>query len=136
MLFLSYIKLPIHFLHFKWKSVELLVVFTLRNVVVRRPVTPGGLNNIYATLPRSLKSELLVSSVVEDPAVAAERRELTASKSVSELSQIRSFSDLPIPESLERLMTRAGTNPAEPGDPRSVATRPGGRAGGRDSPAS
>jgi hypothetical protein len=88
-----------------------------------RPVTPSGLKeNIYATLPKSLKAELLVSSCVEDPELAAERRELTKSKSVSELSQIRSIADFPIPENLERLMSRAGTNPAEPTD-RSVQDR-------------
>ena len=60
-----------------------------------------------------------MSSVVEDPAVVAERREVTASKSVSELSQIRSLSDLPIPEQLERLISRpALPHPGEAGEAR------------------
>ena len=93
-----------------------------------RPVTPSNLSlqgNIYATLPKSLKAELLVSSVVEDPLLAAERIQLTSSKSVSELSQIRSLADFPLPENIERLMSRAATNPGEQAD-RSV---PSGRRG-------
>jgi hypothetical protein len=98
-----------------------------------RPVTPGGLKeSIYATLPKSLKAELLVSSCVEDPELAAERRQLTTSKSISELSQIRSLSDFPIPENLERLMSRAGTNPAESAD-RSVQDRTAARLAAAES---
>ena len=36
---------------------------------------------------------------------------LTQSKSVSELSQIKSISEFPIPEKIERLISRSGTNP-------------------------
>merc|ERR1719458_1690017 len=83
-----------------------------------RPVTPGSTNEngIYATLPKSLKAELLVGSVVEDPEVVAQRRQIASSKSVSELSQVRSLSDFPIPENLERLMSRSATNHAEPAE--------------------
>merc|ERR1711936_160781 len=87
-----------------------------------RPVTPGSTNEngIYATLPKSLKAELLVGSVVEDPEVVAQRMQITSSKSVSELSQVRSLSDFPIPENLERLMSRSATNHAEPAEQRLV----------------
>ena len=87
-----------------------------------RPVTPGSTNEngIYATLPKSLKAELLVGSVVEDPEVVAQRRQIASSKSVSELSQVRSLSDFPIPENLERLMSRSATNHAEPAEQRLV----------------
>merc|ERR1712130_177036 len=83
-----------------------------------RTVTPGSTNEngIYATLPKSLKAELLVGSVVEDPEVVAQRRQIASSKSVSELSQVRSLSDFPIPENLERLMSRSATNHAEPAE--------------------
>merc|ERR1712038_2106032 len=83
-----------------------------------RPVTPGNTNEngIYATLPKSLKAELLVGSTVEDPDVVAKRMEIANSKSVSELSQVRSFSDFPIPENIERLMSRSATNHAEPAE--------------------
>merc|ERR1719495_2411375 len=83
-----------------------------------RPVTPGNTNEngIYATLPKSLKAELLVGSTIEDPDVVAKRMEIANSKSVSELSQVRSFSDFPIPENIERLMSRSATNHAEPAE--------------------
>merc|ERR1712038_819519 len=89
-----------------------------------RPVTPGSTNEngIYATLPKSLKAELLVGSVVEDPEVVAQRMQIASSKSVSELSQVRSLSDFPIPENLERLMSRSATNHAEPAEQSSRPT--------------
>jgi len=64
--------------------------------------------NIYATLPKSLKSELLVSSSEEDPELIASRMELVNSKSVSELSQIKSLADFPVPETVEKLMEKLG----------------------------
>ena len=87
-----------------------------------RPVTPGNTNEngIYATLPKSLKAELLVGSTIEDPDVVAKRMEIANSKSVSELSQVRSFSDFPFPENIERLMSRSATNHAEPAEQRLV----------------
>ncbi len=57
-------------------------------------------------LPESLKTQVLVKSRVEDPEVRAQRKELTESKSVSELSQVTSLSDFPIPTTLERLMSK------------------------------
>merc|ERR1711974_164291 len=53
-----------------------------------------------------------------DPEVVAQRRQIASSKSVSELSQVRSLSDIPIPENLERLMSRSATNHAEPAEQR------------------
>ena len=61
-----------------------------------------------------------MGSVVEDPEVVAQRRQIASSKSVSELSQVRSLSDFPIPENLERLMSRSATNHAEPAEQRLV----------------
>merc|ERR1712038_772492 len=89
-----------------------------------RPVTPGNTNEngIYATLPKSLKAELLVGSTIEDPDVVAKRMQIANSKSVSELSQVRSLSDFPIPENLERLMSRSATNHAEPAEQSSRPT--------------
>ena len=70
----------------------------------------GG--NIYATLPKSLKSELVVRSRVEDPEVQVERKKLTESKSVSELAAITSLSDLPIPANIEKLIGKASATTA------------------------
>merc|ERR1719228_2609550 len=81
-----------------------------------RPITPGARSiteNMYASLPRSLKSELLVKTCVEDPEIQQERKALTESKSVSELSQIKSLSDIPIPENIEKLISRTATNKTE-----------------------
>jgi len=80
-----------------------------------RPVTPGSQSaqdNIYATLPKSLKAELLVSNTTEDQELVASRRELLASKSVSELSQIRSLSEIPIPDRIEKLISGIGSGPS------------------------
>merc|ERR1712042_342436 len=92
-----------------------------------RPITPGGRSiteNMYATLPKSLKSELLVKSCVEDPEVQQERMALTQSKSVSELSQIKSLSDIPIPENIEKLISRTATNKTESPEQQSIDSRP------------
>ena len=66
---------------------------------------PGKLQeNIYATLPRSLKSEVLVRIRVEDPEVLATRQEVVQSKSVGELAQLNSFSDFPLPTPIEKII--------------------------------
>jgi len=92
-----------------------------------RPITPGGRSiteNMYATLPKSLKSELLVKSCVEDPEVQQERMALTQSKSVSELSQIKSLSEFPIPDNIEKLISRTATNKNESPEQQSIDSRP------------
>ena len=58
--------------------------------------------SLYGSLPRSLKQDLLVKARVEEPEVLEARRAVVASKSVSELSQITSISDIPIPSTLSR----------------------------------
>ena len=58
-------------------------------------------------MPDSLKSQLLVKSKVEKPEVQKERAELVSSKSVSELSQVTTLSDFPIPTTLERMMSKS-----------------------------
>merc|ERR1719334_1847896 len=92
-----------------------------------RPITPGGRSiteNMYATLPKSLKSELLVKSCVEEPEVQKERMALTQSKSVSELSQIKSLSEFPIPDNIEKLISRTATNKTESPEQQSIDSRP------------
>ena len=63
--------------------------------------------SLYGSLPRSLKQDLLVKSRVEDPETLAERRAIVASKSVSELSQVTSFSDIPVPSSVSRVFHKS-----------------------------
>lgn len=55
------------------------------------------------TIPASLKSELIVTSTVEDPEVVARNKELIKNKSVSELSKIRGLEEFPIPDKIENL---------------------------------
>ena len=58
-------------------------------------------------VPESLKSQLLVKSKVEKPEVQKQRAELVSSKSVSELSQVTSLSEFPLPTTLERMVGRS-----------------------------
>ena len=51
-----------------------------------------------------------MKSCVEDPSVQLQNMELTQSKSVSELSQIKSIAEFPIPDKIERLISRSATN--------------------------
>ena len=67
-------------------------------------------NNIYATLPSSLKTDLQTRSRFEDPEIQDQRRQITQSKSVSELSQIQTLGDFPIPTTIEKLMQNRGHN--------------------------
>ena len=69
-------------------------------------------DTIYSTLPRSMKSELLVKSqVVKGDSSATShkiqaRRDLVSSKSVNELSQVRTLADVPIPSPIQNLMEK------------------------------
>ena len=60
----------------------------------------------YSTLPSSLKTNLLVGAKVEDQEKVYERAETIKAKSVSELSEIKTMSDIPIPSTLTRLAKR------------------------------
>ncbi len=54
--------------------------------------------SMYASLPRSLKAEVLVRTRVEDPDVLRQRKELVQSKSVGELAKVSGLADIPIPK--------------------------------------
>ena len=58
-------------------------------------------------MPESLRSEVLVKTKIEKPEVQRERAQLVSSKSVSELSQVTSLSDFPIPTTIERLVSKS-----------------------------
>jgi len=55
-------------------------------------------------LPRSLKSEVLVRTRVENPEVLENRRNIVQSKSVSELAQVNTLADFPLPTPIEHLI--------------------------------
>ena len=63
-------------------------------------------DKLYDTLPKSMKSELLVRARDEDPEVQKQRQELVRSKSPQELSQLSSISDFPIPANIEKLLQK------------------------------
>jgi len=65
-------------------------------------------STLHATLPRSLsEKQLLVRSRVEHADILAERRALVESKCVSELSQLSSFHDIPVPSTLSRFFRKS-----------------------------
>ena len=68
--------------------------------------------SLYNSLPNSLKSELMVKSRVEDPAVVEERKMIVQNKSVSDLSQIRSVKDFPVPASIENFFKQRLIDPS------------------------
>ena len=53
------------------------------------------------TIPTSMRSELLVTSKIEDPEIVARNKEIVKNKSVNELSQIRDISDFPVPDGIQ-----------------------------------
>merc|ERR1719510_1163972 len=73
----------------------------------REKVRSLSARNLHQSMPESLRSELLVKSKIEKPEVQRERAQLVSSKSVSELSQVTSLSDLPIPTTLERMISKS-----------------------------
>jgi hypothetical protein len=67
-------------------------------------VPPRKKENLRERLPESLKSECLVRAKIEkDEAVLKQRQELTRAKSPSELSEIRSFKDIPVPAFVQNI---------------------------------
>ena len=71
-------------------------------------------DDIYASLPRSLKDQLIVRTKVEEnEEVLAARQALVESKSPVELSEIHSLAEVPIPSRIEAWLH--GSTPATDG---------------------
>ena len=70
---------------------------------------PFSIEKVYETIvPTSLmETKLLVKAETEDPEVQAARAEIVKSKSVNELSQITSLSDIPIPDVIENFVKKS-----------------------------
>ena len=75
---------------------------------------PTSMKGVYDKLPASLKSEVMVRVRQEDPEVQRERAELVKSKSPTELSQMTSLSDFPLPSTIEQYV-RPARSSKEPG---------------------
>ena len=73
-----------------------------------RPTSPTSFKeSVYGSLPRSVKEQqLLVKAKVEDPEKVRERQEIVRTKSPSQLSQITSLSDFPVPTPVENMLKR------------------------------
>merc|ERR1711936_42716 len=79
-----------------------------------RPSSPQNFKEtIYETLPRSMRETQLItnSKFEEDEERLKERQELTRTKSPTELSQISSMSDFPIPTPVENLLKKKSEQP-------------------------
>ena len=71
------------------------------------------LDDMYSTLPKSLKCEVLVASkVIDDPVLLAQRQELVRSKSPRELSQINTLDEFPLPSKIETLIRKRNAKEA------------------------
>ena len=67
----------------------------------------GTIKRLYTRLPQSLKDEVLVRARQEHPDIQAARAEVVKSKTVSELSQITSFDEFPLPKTVDQMIGRA-----------------------------
>ncbi len=66
---------------------------------------PKGVKESFmSTLPKSLKSEVLVRARVEDEEVLRERRKLVQTVSVGELARVGSPADIPVPKTLGNIV--------------------------------
>ena len=65
------------------------------------------MKRLYDKLPTSLKSEVLVRARQEHPDIQSARAEVIKSKTVSELSQITSIDEFPLPKTVEQMIGRA-----------------------------
>lgn len=62
-------------------------------------------SNLILRLPKTLTSkELLVRRRLENPVELERRRQLTQTKSVVELSTIKSFDEFPLPKRIENIL--------------------------------
>ena len=89
---------------------------SFKTVFFRATPEPSGRGfDIYASLPRSLKKEVLVrSKVEEDEDLLKERQAIVSSKSPAELSQIHSFAEVPLPRAVESWLHHSGGENGEP----------------------
>ena len=67
-----------------------------------------NINDMYSTLPKSLKMELAVSvKVNKDPEEVERRKKLCQERTPMELGNIGSLSELPIPAPIQNLFSKS-----------------------------
>merc|ERR1712156_1304984 len=72
----------------------------------RKPISEYTMDDMYATLPKSLREQNLITNVKsdEDPEVLAKRQEIVRTRTPAQLSQINNFDEFPIPTRIETLI--------------------------------
>ena len=66
-----------------------------------------------ASMPDTMKRELLCKAKIEDPEVQKQRQEIVNTHTVAELGEIHGFSDFPVPATIERLMDKSKRKPVD-----------------------
>merc|ERR1719328_32866 len=66
-----------------------------------------------ASMPDTMKRELLCKAKIEDPEVQKQRQEIVNTHMVAELGEIHGFSDFPVPATIERLMDKSKRKPVD-----------------------
>merc|ERR1712121_215327 len=93
--------------------------------VSRNMSVKGFKDDMYASLPRSLKDQLIVRTKVEEnEEVLQQRQALVESKSPAELSEIHSLGELPIPSRIEAWLYGSNVEAERTGDEESPMTLP------------
>merc|ERR1719158_2219193 len=93
--------------------------------VSRNMSVKGFKDDMYASLPRSLKDQLIVRTKVEEnEEVLQQRQALVESKSPAELSEIHSLGELPIPSRIEAWLHGSNVEAERTGDEESPMTLP------------
>ena len=72
---------------------------------------------MQSAIPESMKTQVLVKARVEDPQLQQSRSQIIQSKSVSELSQISSWSDFPVPTTIEKFLSKSDVSYTPSGPP-------------------
>ena len=73
-----------------------------------------NINDMYSTLPKSLKMELAVSvKVNKDPEEVERRKKLCQERTPMELGNIGSLSELPIPAPIQNLFSKSDADKPE-----------------------
>ncbi len=67
-----------------------------------RPLSRASVKeSLYSTLPKSMRAEVLVRTVTEDPELLGERQRAVQSKSIGELARVAGPGDFPLPDNVE-----------------------------------
>ena len=84
-----------------------MIFFVKGNILNQKLSFRLTLDEMYATLPKSLKEQnLITASLIEDPEVVAKNQEIVKSKTPAQLAQINNLDEFPIPNNIETLIKK------------------------------